>query len=388
MFGSGENAGAVLFLTAKSSEIIPIVESDTDEGIANQLIQQLISENQTLVTAHTVELDSKEYTLFTRSSHDYPFTLVAYRQATISKNMFNTLLQIAAVILGSSLCFLLLIWHTNRRVARPIYRLMAAFEEVKKGGLSTRIHHDRKDEFYFIYDAFNKMVVHTGQLVSDIAEQHKLLQNAELIQLQAQIDPHFLYNSFNIIKYMADGEEYEQITEFVSTLARYYRFINKETRQSIPLSAEMEHTKAYLDIQQMRFADRIQVTVDSLPEEIKDYLVPKLILQPLVENCYNHGLKNKLSGGYIRISFTLSGRRFYISVEDNGGEMDQQKLEKLRMSVRDIRDESVAHALANIRRRLELAYGDANMLSLSIGEMGGLCVTLAFDRDKKPEMRL
>ena len=142
--------------------------------------------------------------------------------------------------------------------------------------------------------------------------------------------------------------------------------------------------ETYVYIQQMRFVDRIRVEIGTLPEEVKDYLVPKLILQPLVENCYNHGLKNKLGDGLILVSFELDGDRLTITVADTGEEMTQDKLEKLQQRVADTDDASVSHALANIRRRLELAYEDSDMLKLSIGELGGLCTELTFDLKQTP----
>lgn len=382
VFGSSEQSGAMLLLTGKDGNIVPIAEQDSSPAVT--LLNEKLAQSGALSLPY-ISITGDRYTLSSEESAKYPIALVAYRNATfLSQNMQWIIIQITGVILVSSIFFLLMIGQTNKQVVRPLYQLMGAFEKVKERNLSTRIYHDRKDEFYFIYDAFNEMVQNMEQLIADIKEQHKLLQNAELMQLQAQIDPHFLYNSFNIIKYMADGEEYEQITEFVSALAKYYRFNNKETRQAIPLSAEVEHMETYVYIQQMRFVGRIHVEIGTLPAQVQDYLVPKLILQPLVENCYNHGLKNKLGDGLIRVSFALDGDRLTITVADNGEELTQDKLEKLQQRVADTDDASVSHALANIRRRLELAYEDSDMLKLSIGELGGLCAELTFDLKQTP----
>lgn len=382
VFGSSEQSGAMLLLTGKDGNIVPIAEQDS--GPAVTLLNEKLAQPDALSLPY-ISIIGDRYTLSSEESAKYPIALIAYRNATfLSQNMQWIIIQITGVILVSSIFFLLMIGQTNKQVVKPLYQLIGAFEKIKQRNLSTRIYHDRKDEFYFIYDAFNEMVQNMEQLIADIKEQHKLLQNAELMQLQAQIDPHFLYNSFNIIKYMADGEECEQITEFVTALAQYYRFNNKETRQAIPLSAEVEHMETYVYIQQMRFVDRIRVEIGTLPEEVKDYLVPKLILQPLVENCYNHGLKNKLGDGLILVSFELDGDRLTITVADNGEEMTQDKLEKLQQRVIDTDDASVSHALANIRRRLELAYEDSDMLKLSIGELGGLCAELTFDLKQTP----
>lgn len=381
-FHSNEQTGALLLLNSKDMKVIPVSEPEMD--FLGEQITKNIEQNGTIPFGN-IQVNGEDYRVFSQTSNEYPVTLLTYRNTTyLNKKIFTTLIQIFCVILLSGFFFLIIIWQTNNRVVVPIYRLMEAFDKIKERKLSTRIFHDRKDEFHFIYDAFNEMVQHMEQLIADIREQHTLLQNAELMQLQAQIDPHFLYNSFNIIKYMADGEEYDQITEFVSALARYYRFINKEIRQSIPLSVEVEHMRTYVYIQQMRFADRIRVEIDQLPPQAAQFPVPKLILQPLVENCYNHGLKNKLDDGIITVSFTLSGTVLSVCVADNGEEMTTEKLLQLQQQVTKTDDASVSHALANIRRRLELAYGSDNMLQLSLGDAGGLQIKLLFDLQKKP----
>ncbi len=379
-FGDSENQGALLILQ-RGEDVIPLAVSQ-GEGIGAALLEKI--EDQGLESLHSeIELDGGRYGLLYNGSHRYPLTLIAWRNVDrLSSTMVFTLVSLLVVILVAGTLFLLLIFQANRRIARPIYRLMYAFEQVGKGHLNTRIHPAHNDEFAFIYDSFNVMTSRTERLIDDIKEQHSLLQNAELMQLQAQIDPHFLYNSFNVIKYMANGEEYEQITQFVSALAQYYRFINKEVRQVIPLASEVQHMETYLYIQQMRFAERIHVEVKGLPENAEQIMVPKLILQPLVENCYNHGLKSKLGEGMILVEFSLVGNQLYISVSDNGDTVDEEKVKRLRQQLYSNDDQAVSHALANIYRRLELAYGERDLLTLSIGKLGGLCVTLRFDLAK------
>lgn len=381
-FGDSEKQGALLLLQQEESSI-PLAVSQ-ENGIGAELLKKI--GEQGLEGLHSeIDLEGGRYALFCSSSQRYPLTLVTWRNVDrLSSTMVFTLASFLVLFLVTSTLFIFLIWQTNHRVAKPIYRLMYAFEQVGKGRLNTRIHAGHNDEFTFIYDSFNSMTAQTERLIADIKEQHSLLQNAELMQLQAQIDPHFLYNSFNVIKYMANGEEYEQIVQFVSALAQYYRFINKEVRQAIPLASEVQHMETYLYIQQMRFAERIHVEVKGLPDNADQILVPKLILQPLVENCYNHGLKNKLGEGILSVEFSQLGRQLYITVEDNGDGMTPEKLAGLQKQIQAADERTVSHALANIRRRLELAYGERNMLTLSISKLGGLCVTLRFDLDKSP----
>lgn len=383
LFGENEQSGAMLILSDQKGNTLPVTEHETDPVTVHA--RERLKVAGALSLREDVQIGQNRFSVSYEPAGKYPITLVTWRNInSLSANMTTTLISVFAVIFMTGAFFLLIILQANRSVARPIYQLRDAFKEVKNGDLSTRIRHNKNDEFHFIYDSFNEMTGRIEQLIRDIREQYNLLQNAELMQLQAQIDPHFLYNSFLVIKYMAGGEEYEQITEFVSALAEYYRFVNREIRQAIPLSAEVKHMETYVYIQQMRFESRIQVEEGSLPDKAGGFLVPKLILQPLVENCYTHGLQNKLNSGVIFISFGLEGKRLTIEISDNGGEMTEEKLEELRQRITETDDGSICHALANTRRRLELAYGAPDMLSLSIGPEGGLKVTMIFDITRDP----
>lgn len=380
MFGDGSRSGALLVFADPSGTVY--AADAWADGETNQELLAIISENGLDALKNSIYLGRQRLSVNCSNSQLYPFSLITWRTSTLlSANIVFTVVSLLFVFLLMAGLLFLMIRQTDRDVAKPLYKLMEAFNSVAEGNLGTHIYHNQNDEFDFIYDSFNSMTERTQQLISDITEQHKLLQNAELMELQAQIDPHFLYNSFTIIKYMADGEEYEQITEFVTALAKYYRFINKETRQNIALIDEVKHMQTYMYIQQMRFDERIRVEMTGFSEKYARISVPKLVLQPLVENCYNHGLKNKLRDGIISIEFEQRDRQLYISVSDNGDEMTEELLALLRSRVMQTDDQSVSHALSNIRRRLELAYGDSERLTVSIGKLGGLCVTLHFDLD-------
>jgi two-component system sensor histidine kinase YesM len=181
---------------------------------------------------------------------------------------------------------------------------------------------------------------------------------------------------------MAKNEDYELITQFVTSLAKYYRFINKEQSDSIHLMAEIEHMTNYIDIQQMRFGDKIKVEIGELPESIQMISVPKLILQPLIENAYEYGLVNKLSDGLIHIIYEYDGRFIKIIVEDNGDEADELLIYKMRERLVSNEEKEKGHALYNINRRLKLAYGKSSGLGIEKSVLGGIKVILSIDCEK------
>ena len=272
-----------------------------------------------------------------------------------------------------------MLFQTNTTVNKPLQKVVQAFEKLQDGDLSIRISHKYQDEFQYIYSSFNRTVERIQELIENVKEQSRLLQNAELMQLQSQINPHFLYNSFYLIRIMAKNESYEQIVQFVTSLAKYYRFLNKEVDQNISLSKEVEHMMNYIDIQQMRFGDKISVSIGELPENAVSFRVPKLILQPVVENAYNYGMSSILKDGCIRIGYEMDEDFLNIIIEDNGSSVEEEKLEQMREYIRDYQGRAAGHALSNIERRLKLAYGEDSGILLENSDFGGLKVVLRLD---------
>ena len=135
----------------------------------------------------------------------------------------------------------------------------------------------------------------------------------------------------------------------------------------------------YIDIQQMRYGDKITVTLGELPDTAGSFQVPKLILQPIVENAYNYGMADILHDGRIAVSYEIREGFLYIAVEDNGGGGSEEKLAQMREHVRDYQGRAAGHALSNIERRLKLAYGEDSGILLEKSDLGGLKVSLKLD---------
>lgn len=327
-----------------------------------------------------IKCDGDRYLFVSENMPDYHLTLVTWQNTrALFGNTMSTLLNLGLVLVLVGILFWIVILRANKTVGKPLHKIVNAFELVREGDLKVRIYHKNNDEFGYIYASFNDTVQQIEELIDNIREQSVLLQNAELMQLQSQINPHFLYNSFYIIKFMARNEDYEQIEAFVTSLAKYYRFLNKETSQVIPLAVEVEHMNNYIDIQQMRFGDKITVERQELPKEVINFKVPKLILQPIIENAYGYGLANRLTEGVLKISYRNDNGILYIDIEDNGDILTGDDLERMKSNIYMEKGDSLSHALANIQRRLRLAFGEPNGVFLEIGTMNGLKVTLRLD---------
>jgi len=379
-FSSSEESGA-FFVMDNGNELLMVTgREEESEGLKNSWYNAWTEQGSRASFQDTVRFDGTGYLLMSENLPKYGITLVVYRNgAGIDNSMLAGLLLMGLVLMVISGLFLYTLHQTNNDVQKPLKKLMTAFGEVQDGNLDMRIFHKVQDEFQYIYTSFNKTVDRIQELLENVKEQGQLLQNAELMQLQSQINPHFLYNSFYLIRIMAKNESYEQIDQFVTSLARYYRFLNKEVDQNIELYKEAEHMENYINIQQMRFGDKITVTKEPLPENARSYRVPKLILQPIVENAYNYGMKDVVRDGRISVCCHVEDSILSIMIEDSGSGGSQENLERMREHIRDYKGHAAGHALSNIERRLKLAYGGDSGILLERSELGGLKVIIRFN---------
>lgn len=267
-----------------------------------------------------------------------------------------------------------------RLIHQPLKRMVSAFDKVEKGGFDALIERKSADEFGYLFTQFNKMVNHLRKLIHEVYENKILSQKSELKFLQSQINPHFLYNSFLLLSSMARIKDLENINRLTRHLGDYFRFITHDSNGMVTLEHEMEHVKNYMEIQKLRFADRIHVRFDErLPENIKALRVPRLIIQPIVENVYNHGLKNKAAGGEMDITINAGSNRLEICVEDNGDELTDDKLKALQEVLIERENNGIltGTGLVNVHRRLKLTFGNDSGLSLERSRLGGMKVLLA-----------
>ena len=258
---------------------------------------------------------------------------------------------------------------------RPLHVLLGAFRRVEGGELTAAIGHRAPDEFAYIYDGFNRMLSTIRRLNREVYEQTILMQQAELKQLQQKINPHFLYNAFFSISTVSRAEGCDTASRLAQRLGQYFRFVTKEASEQVALSRELEYAQIYAEIQEMRFSNRISIEMEALPRPaLADLRLPALLLQPLIENALEHGLKNKLAGGVICVGFRESGGRLMIFVEDNGDELTAQRLEEIRQA--RIYAPSAAGALSNIYRRLRIVFGDACAMRAARAGRGGLRIEI------------
>lgn len=224
------------------------------------------------------------------------------------------------------------------------------------------------------------------QLIEEVYVQKNLAQRAQLKQLQAQINPHFLYNSFFILSRRIKRGDIEGSEEFAKHLGNYFKYLTRDAADDVPLQREVEHATSYAAIQGARFAGRIRVEFGELPKEAAGILVPRLILQPILENAFRYGLENKTEQGLLRIDFRQTEEVLEIVVEDNGEEATDECIEKMKNSLKEDSGAEVT-GLINIHRRLQIYFGSEYGIYVERSQIGGVAIKMRIPQVVKMQIK-
>ncbi|WP_123039604.1 sensor histidine kinase [Cohnella candidum] len=268
-----------------------------------------------------------------------------------------------------------------RIIHRPLRSLLQSFRRIEQGQFNQTVEYPFKDEFGYLYDQFNSMVRQLNVMVHEVYEQQYRARLSELRHLQSQINPHFLYNTYFILYRMAKREDNENLVRLTKHLGEYFQYITRDAADEVPFEREAHHARTYMEIQSIRFGHRIETHFDELPEGSDKLAVPRLILQPIIENAYNHSLEKMTRNGRLEVRIGLGPDVLLISVEDNGDQLTQEKLEELQLALRVHDDVRESTGMLNVHRRLRIKYGEESGLRLSIGELGGLKVAIVIPRE-------
>jgi len=270
-------------------------------------------------------------------------------------------------------------WLLHRVLLRPLGELMKGMKRMTMGQLDVRLDLNRTTEFRFMIEAFNQMAAEVQRLKIDVYEKMLQVKEAELKHLQAQINPHFFTNSLNIIHSLATLQEYGLIMKLAKHLQEYFRFTMRNQRNSVTLSEEMEHLVNYLEIQKMRFPNRLRFELD-VPPRYGGCQVPPLTLQPFVENSIVHGMKKGKEVLHIRVAVGPDAEepeRYYtVRIEDNGYGFSEERLGGVGSSYRAGGGGDEHLGIWNVRRRLEALFGEPVAIALGNGPVQGAVVEL------------
>lgn len=249
-------------------------------------------------------------------------------------------------------------------IQKPISDMEKLSTKVSKGDLTARIDIPHVNELNTLAENLNTMAGQIDLLIQKNMEEQKNFQKAEMKALQAQITPHFLYNTFDTIVWLAEEEHTEEVVRITKAFSDFLRISLSRGHEWITISQELEHIKNYLTIQKIRYADILNYSIVA-DESLMDVKMIKLVLQPLIENAIYHGIKNKRGRGKLKVSvhFTNDSRTFVcFTVEDNGAGFTEERLgqvrNELRTGAQDSEKLSSVYGLYNVNKKLKLYYGE------------------------------
>lgn len=360
------------FLLSESSGFSLGSDGESDKML--QSYMEAVKGKNGNTSVFTVE--GQRYHIDEVHSDNLALSVATYLPEEAVKRPLNKFVTWAWLFAFTSLCAIIIYsFSTYRFVHKPLLLLVQSFRRMESGALDIQIEHEKKDEFGYLYNRFNHMLRKLQALIDQDFKQKLMMQRSELKQLQSQINPHFLYNSFFILNSLAKTGDLERIEQFTIMLGEYFRFITRNGEDNVKLAEEIKHSRMYTEIQKLRFSRRIRVQFEELPEDMEAIRVPRLIIQPLIENAYEHCLEKMTEEGQLRVTFESAPAEASIIVEDNGGISDIE-IEALSERLTHSNESHEMTGMINIHRRILLIYGEGSGLFLSRSELNGLKVTV------------
>ena len=266
------------------------------------------------------------------------------------------------VLLAAFTCILIVTiyvsYHIPLSITRPIRKLSEVTDQVAKGNLDVRSNVEGGVEIRMLSNSLNTMIDKINELLEQVTKEQIRLRKTEFELLQSQINPHFLYNTLDAITWLAEAGEHKKVVSMVGSLSEFFRTALNQGKDIVTIGEELQHVRSYLEIEQVRYQDILRYEI-CVPEELNKYLIPKITIQPLVENALYHGIKNKRGPGRILIKAEKKKDFFNIQIEDDGIGIEKKRLEQVRTSIKDkVPTGKDIYGLYNVNERIRLNFGE------------------------------
>ena len=264
-------------------------------------------------------------------------------------------------------------FRLSRGITRPVTEILGNVKEVGRGNFGISKVESDSVEMEELDEGIRKMAKRIQILLDNVKKEEEMQHLTQLQLLQAQVNPHFLYNTLDTIIWLIEGGMPEDAVDMISNLSVFFRTSLSKGKDIIPLSEEQRHTVSSLEIQQSRYRDILEFEIH-IPEEYRSLMVPKLTLQPLAENALYHGIKNKRRGGKILIQGEKDGEDLILRVTDNGQGMTPERLAEIQNAIRT--GERAGVGLSAVAERLRLYYGEGYGMKIESEEGKGTVVEI------------
>ncbi len=305
-------------------------------------------------------------------------TELAHIQNAKLQRSMDAMMLTQVVLFISILVFLLRNYRRlNRSVNDPIYRLKTMASRIAQGDLSIRVEKPEISELDELTDSLNAMAEKLIELIEQNVSKQRNLQKAEMKALQAQIAPHFMYNTLGTILSLAEDGQTDDVVTTTLALSSFFRLSLNKGRDWVSVADEKSHVESYLAIQKMRYGAILEYEIDFSPDILRESML-KLLLQPLVENSIYHGIKETRRRGFVSLKGRMQDGLMVFTVEDNGRGMKTDELDSLRanLSHYDVSNPGSGFGLYNVYKRIQLYYETDEGLQVDSEYGKGCTITL------------
>lgn len=374
VYGSLNEQSGVLYIVDGRGRVISSSDRNSIGAELSKAIRltptQILDLNDSGAGPYDIDNDSYSISLGRYDEQDWDILyVVPYGEITRGRDILNV--TIALIGIGCLLLSFVFSFLVSQNVSKPILQLTDAMESIQKDRLDTRIPVRSQDEIGVLGKGFNSLMDRIDGLLRTIYAEQKQIRDYEFKLIQSQINPHFLYNSLGTIESLINIGKYADAIAHVHNLTSFYRLSLSTGEDFVTLQQEFEITKSYLEIQKRRYIEYMSYEIE-LDEKTKTATVPKLILQPIVENAIYHGLKESKRLGLVRVSSQLTDETVELTIYDSGKGMDPARQKDV------IKKDGFG--LSSVDKRLKLLYGDQYGVSVSseTGVFTRVCVTMPF----------
>lgn len=300
-------------------------------------------------------------------------SLDVYKPVNISSQTRGAMVMVVAGTAGGFLLLIAIINIVSAMLVKRLNRLNKQLSTAVQSGFKTALTEDYGDEIGQLTSTANKMIADTRRLIDDVYSSRLKQKEYEIKALQAQLNPHFLYNVLSAINWHAITSDNMEISGIVTSLSKFYRTALNKGESVISIKNEVENIEAYINIQLAIHSNSFDVIYD-IDEKIYGYSMPNLVIQPIVENAIEHGLDHKTDGrGMLKISAEAKGKFISFKIINNGAPINEEDMDKLLVH------KSSGYGLSNVNKRLKLFYGDDYELSFSSRDFTEVCLKMPKD---------
>lgn len=250
----------------------------------------------------------------------------------------------------------------SRTITQPMEQLISTMESVESGNLSPQTE-EYYGEMAILSQKFNHMVRRIEAMFTEAKEQEREKHKMEMLALQSQINPHFLYNTLNSIRWLSELQGADKVTQMLDELVKLLRFAAEDTGEFITVGREVEFIKSYIRILNFRYFERFSFVLD-IQEEAKQFMIPRFIIQPLVENSVLHGFDSNDICATVRIDVHLEGKELLLCVTDDGKGLSPEKIEEILSTERKSERSLNKIGVYNVNQRIKLTYGKEHAIKI------------------------